>query len=85
MRFKEFSIKEDFTYLDPNMSGGLARSGDSDAIAELQTWLNDNGYDVLTIRFTRAIHSISTYCGRNASNPSIFSSISFCLASLCRF
>ena len=45
MRFKEFSIKEDFNYLDPNMSGGLARSGDSDAIAELQTWLNDNGYD----------------------------------------
>ena len=40
MRYKEFSITEDFNYLDPNMSGGLARSGDSDAIAELQTWLN---------------------------------------------
>ena len=45
MRFKEFIVKEEFEYLDPNMSGGLARSGDSDAIAELQTWLNSNGYD----------------------------------------
>ena len=45
MRFKEFIVKEEFEYLDPNMSGGLARSGDNDAIAELQTWLNSNGYD----------------------------------------
>ena len=49
MRYKEFSITEDFNYLDPNMSGGLARSGDQDAITELQTWLNDNGYDVFLL------------------------------------
>ena len=46
MRFREFIVKEDgFAYLDPNMSGGLARKGDKDAIAELQAWLNSNGFD----------------------------------------
>ena len=44
MRYKEF-VNENFKYLDPNMQGGLARSGDEDAIRELQQWLNSNGYN----------------------------------------
>lgn len=48
MRFREF-VRENFQHLDPNMSGGLARSGDRDAIKELQQWLNDNGYDSGTV------------------------------------
>ena len=35
MRYKEF-VNENFKYLDPNMQGGLARSGDEDAIRELE-------------------------------------------------
>lgn len=46
MRYKEFNnLVEGFDYLDPDMRGGLARSGDRNAIRELQNWLNDNGYD----------------------------------------
>lgn len=44
MRLKEF-VREDFEHLDPNMSGGLAKSGDRNAVKELQQWLNDNGYE----------------------------------------
>ena len=44
MRFREFVI-ENFRYLDSNMSGGLARSGNRNAVKELQQWLNDNGYN----------------------------------------
>lgn len=43
MRFREF-FNENFQYMDPNMTGGLARSSDRNAIKELQQWLNDNGY-----------------------------------------
>ena len=59
MRYKEFSITEDFNYLDPNMSGGLARSGNQDAIAELQTWLNDNGYKTTRGKKFRNAHAHS--------------------------
>ncbi len=34
-----------FQHLDPNMSRGLYSRGDKEATKELQTWLNDNGYD----------------------------------------
>ena len=44
MRFREF-VRENFQYMDPNMSGGLSRSGNRNAIKELQQWLNDNGYE----------------------------------------
>ena len=44
MRLKEF-VREDFEHLDPNMSGGLAKSGNRNAVKELQQWLNDNGYE----------------------------------------
>lgn len=44
MRLKEF-LKEDFKYMDPNMSGGLSKSSDRNAVKELQQWLNDNGYE----------------------------------------
>ena len=44
MRFREF-VKENFQYMDPSMSGGLSRSGNRNAIKELQQWLNDNGYE----------------------------------------
>lgn len=44
MRLKEF-VSEDFQHMDPNMSGGLAKSGDRNAVKELQQWLNDNGYE----------------------------------------
>jgi len=47
MRYREFTQKilEGFNHLDPDMRGGLAKSGDRLAIKELQQWLNDNGYD----------------------------------------
>ena len=45
MRYSEFKLTEGFKYMDPNMRGGLARSGDTNAITELQQWLNDNGYN----------------------------------------
>ena len=44
MRLREF-VKEDFEHIDPNMSGGLARSRNRNAVKELQQWLNDNGYE----------------------------------------
>lgn len=44
MRLKEF-LREDFKYMDPNMSGGLSKSSDRNAVKELQQWLNDNGYE----------------------------------------
>lgn len=44
MRLREL-FKENFQFLNPKMSGGLARSSDRNAIKELQKWLNDNGYE----------------------------------------
>ena len=44
MKLREL-FRENFQYMDPNMSGGLSRSGNRNAIKELQQWLNDNGYE----------------------------------------
>jgi len=37
-------LENTFIYLNPKMKGGLSRRGTKDEVAELQTWLNDNGY-----------------------------------------